>query len=383
MKLLKVKASGLEIFKETVEVDFFAEQRIYQDNADMLFNVFGNIYTNNVISFIGINASGKTSTLNLLSFIIKMLNSEPINNISNKIIIKDSNEVSIDTFFYYEKIGVCKLHTVIKKKNDYFSEDKYYIADEILWVKNEKKITSKNSLFDFSNIKPYKVRDDKEVFLKDDISIIMGLNKEINFPNYDLLGITNVNLLLAVGKYPDELVRFLDGNIEYLSYDEDKKEVKLKFVNKDVISISNQRDLNKYLSSGTIKGLNVFAFAKFAFQNGGYLLVDELENHFNQEVVSTLIRFFTNKKVNEKGATLIFSTHYSELLDDFERNDCVNIVRNRDGVTVEKLSHILKRNDIKRSEAYQSDFLEGTVPSYKAYMDLKNCIEHSTLKVGE
>ena len=57
------------------------------------------------------------------------------------------------------------------------------------------------------------------------------------------------------------------------------------------------------------------------FETGGYLIIDELENHFNQEIVSTLIRFYMDKKVNKKGAMLIFSTHYSELLDVFERND--------------------------------------------------------------
>lgn len=380
MKLLKIKATGLGIFKETVEVDLYAEQRIYADKSEMLSHVFGSTYTNNIVSFIGINASGKTSTLNLITFVIKMLNSEPINNISSKRIIGESNEVCIDSFFYYKGTGVCKLHTVIKKNTDYLNGDKYCIDEEILWVKNEKKVTSKNSLFDFDNLKPYKIRDNREEFLKDDISIIMGLKKGINFPVYDLLGITNVNLLLAIGKYPDAVVRFLDSNIEYLSYDDEKKEVKLKFLDKDEISLTDTRDLNRYLSSGTIKGLNVFAFAKFAFQNGGYLIIDELENHFNQEVVSTLIRFFTNSKVNQNGATLIFSTHYSELLDDLERNDCVNIIRNRGGVTVEKLSHILKRNDIKRSEAYQSDFLQGTVPSYKAYMELKKVIMNSTLE---
>ena len=32
---------------------------------------------------------------------------------------------------------------------------------------------------------------------------------------------------------------------------------------------------------------------------------------------------------------------------------------------------ILKRNDIKKSDAYQSGFLEGTTPMYEAYMQLK------------
>ena len=76
-------------------------------------------------------------------------------------------------------------------------------------------------------------------------------------------------------------------------------------------------------------------------------------------------------KVNPNGATLVFSTHYPELLDEFQRNDNIYIVRNRRGITAENLSTLLKRNDIKKSEAYQSDFLKGTVPAYEAYMDLK------------
>ena len=81
-----------------------------------------------------------------------------------------------------------------------------------------------------------------------------------------------------------------------------------------------------------------------------------------------------DKKINKKGATLIFSTHYSELLDEFERNDSIYIVRNRGGITAENLSNILKRNDIKKSEIYDSDFLEGTVPAYEAYIALKKVL---------
>ena len=47
------------------------------------------------------------------------------------------------------------------------------------------------------------------------------------------------------------------------------------------------------------------------------------------------------------------------------------------GITAENLSTILKRNDIKKSEAYESGFLEGTVPMYDAYMNLKKSIIRS------
>ena len=84
-----------------------------------------------------------------------------------------------------------------------------------------------------------------------------------------------------------------------------------------------------------------------------------------------------DKKVNPYGAMLIFSTHYAELLDEFERNDNIYIVRNEGGITVQNLTDVLKRNDIKKSEAYQSGFLGGTVPMYDAYMDLKKSLINS------
>ena len=130
-------------------------------------------------------------------------------------------------------------------------------------------------------------------------------------------------------------------------------------------------DLEKYLSSGTIKGIITFSMVKEVLRSGGYLLVDEIENHFNKEIVSTLVRFFMDSRFNKKGGTLIFSTHYPELLDTYDRNDGIYIVRNRNGITVENLSNILKRNDIKKSDAYQSGFLEGTTPAYEAYIRLK------------
>lgn len=78
---------------------------------------------------------------------------------------------------------------------------------------------------------------------------------------------------------------------------------------------------------------------------GGYLIVDELENHFNKEIAATLVRFFLDKKVNKKGAALIFSTHYSELLDEFERNDNIYIIRNKEGISAENLSSVYCKSE--------------------------------------
>lgn len=69
-----------------------------------------------------------------------------------------------------------------------------------------------------------------------------------------------------------------------------------------------------------------------------------------------------DSKVNKKDGTLIFTTHYSELLDEYDQNNGIHIIRNCNGITVEDLSNILERNDIKKSDAYQSELFEEITP---------------------
>ena len=383
MKLLKIVASGLPLFKDKCEIDFFALQRVTNDNADKMSCLFStssqSFYQNNVMSFIGINASGKTSILKLISFVCGILNNQPLNKVSyNEILdsLSNGSKVSFDIFFYTENKTVNLLHTVIEKDFDCL-----VIADEFLKSKPSSTIKSKNAIFDFENCEPIMTRNNDEAFLLDDVSIMVAFNKKTKDPLVvtDMLQYTNVNQLSISEDCPPELIAFFDPSIEYLHVKNKGKDldIRLKFYGKDEIALNWMLDLNRYLSSGTIKGINTFLNATNAFESGGYLIVDELENHFNHEIVSTLIRFYMDKKVNPKGAMLIFSTHYAELLDEFERNDNIYIVRNRDGITAENLSVILKRNDLKKSEAYQSGYLEGTVPLYDAYMDLKKSLIRS------
>ncbi|MCC8013782.1 MAG: ATP-binding protein, partial [Eubacterium sp.] len=192
----------------------------------------------------------------------------------------------------------------------------------------------------------------------------------------DMLEDTNTNILRISEDFPPELLAFFDSSVEYLKINGERKktEIHLKFKNKEEIILNRFKELNKYLSSGTIKGINTFVYAMEMFKSGGYILIDEIENHFNQEIVSVLIRFFQDKTINPNGAVLIFSTHYSELLDEFERNDNIYIVRNNNGISAQKLSEILKRNDIKKSEAFQSGYLGGTTINYNPYISLKKML---------
>ncbi len=179
-----------------------------------------------------------------------------------------------------------------------------------------------------------------------------------------LLSYTNVNVLPFSEEIPAEVITFLDPTIEKLYFEQstNKTFISLKFYDEDEIILNHARDLERYLSSGTIKGITTFSMVRDVLQSGGYLIMDEIENHFNKEIVSTLVRFFMDSKLNKNGGTLIFSTHCPEILDEYDRNDGIYLVRNRGGITIENLSKALKRNDIKKSDAYQSGILERTTP---------------------
>lgn len=394
MRLLKIFIQDMPRFKGNIDIDFITKQRVAEDDQEKLFNTFSNnytsIYTNQAISFIGLNASGKTTILKAISFVINLLNNEALNNIKSKEILddlSDNEKVKITSFFYNDN-SVYKLETHIEKRvNQVDNESKLIITEERLWEKDATKVKTKKSLFEFNDSDIRIERNEKEQFLLNDVSVMIAINKEkqSNFPLRDMLMWTNHNMFNILGKFPKELLTFLDPSIEYFKCDIRKKpaDIRLKFYESEEIILNNPSEIEKYLSSGTIKGINVFMNALLCFMEGGYLIVDELENHFNEEIVTTLVRFFMNPNVNRNGATLIYSTHYSELLDEYDRNDCIYIVRNRGGIYTENLSLILKRNDIKKSEAYESGYLEGTVPIYESYMALKKVLSSVRIEGDE
>ena len=101
------------------------------------------------------------------------------------------------------------------------------------------------------------------------------------------------------------------------------------------------------------------------------MIVDELENHFNREIASTLIRWFLDRKVNINNAVLVYSTHYAELLDILERNDSIYVVSKSSHISIERFSKVLKRNDIRRSVQFINGLLSSTAPSYSSENNLR------------
>lgn len=378
MKILRITAQGLPLFKEDLDICFYAQQRVSENDKNNLYNMIENYYLHSACAFIGINASGKTSVLKVVNLALSIIKNEPINHAETKSILGGAKKATICTCFYDKRKYVCCLETEITAKKSKTGEYMYSILSEKLWEKPIASVRSKKYLTDFAGMKPTAIRNQDEIYLPDDVSFIIAHNKKVNdtVEVFSLLSYTNINILPFTEDIPLEVIAFLDPTIEKLCFEqvEGKIFIHLKFKNEEEIILNNAVDLEQYLSSGTIKGIITFSMVKEVLQSGGYLLVDEIENHFNKEIVTTLVRFFMDSRFNKNGGILIFTTHYPELLDEYDRNDGIYIVRNCSGITVENLSYILTRNDIKRSYAYQSGFLEGTTPTYEAYIRLKESL---------
>ena len=379
MKLLRITAEGLPLFKRQLDICLYAQQRISEEQKGQLYPLFSNVYLNPANGFIGINASGKTSVLKVILLALGILNNDPINHIETRDILGDAKKVTLNIYFYSEvQSEVCRLETIIASDKTKTEGIIYSIVSESIWTKKSDEINTRKAMLSFDEKDPVMIRTGQEAFLSDDVSIMIARNKKTgeSIRTVNLLSFTNINVLPSSEEIPAEVITFLDPTVEKLHFEEkdQKAVIRLKFRGKEEIVLNNPIELNNYLSSGTIKGMIIFTLAQEVLQKGGYLVVDEIENHFNKEIVTTLMRFFMDGKLNKNGGTLIFSTHYPELLDEYDRNDSIFITRNRNGITVENLSSVLKRNDIKKSDAYQSGFLEGTTPMYEAYMRLKKSI---------
>ena len=381
MKILRIKVNGLPLYKNVFDISFCAVQRVHNNHLNSVFNLFGNIYVNTVEAFAGINASGKTMALKVVSFTNILLRATPLSAEFVPQILGDGINTIFDIDFYVDGKIYHLTSEIIKEKNQ-DENPKIRIISERLWVKPVTTKINKSNLCDYDKNTPVRVRGNSDEYLPEDVSIMIAVNKQIQnkIMFVDLAVLTNFNFLLPdTVSIPTEIISLLDPTIEYISIENvnDKVITKLKFYRQKEHILFNPAELNVYLSSGTVKGVRVFSDAMRVLKKGGYMIVDEIENHFNRELVASLLRLFLYKKTNPNGAVLIFSTHYPELLDELDRNDAVFITRSNEGLTVDNLNTLLNRNDMKKSEVYQSNFLGGTAPKYNALLTLQKSIIRS------
>lgn len=110
-----------------------------------------------------------------------------------------------------------------------------------------------------------------------------------------------------------------------------------------------------------IKGLGLFMFVAYSLKTGTDLIIDEIENHFYKILVEILINLYKDKLVNKNKVTLIFTTHYWEILDLFNRGDNIYISKFQNEINLENMYGMYK--------FYNNEFNANV--SYEALMNFK------------
>lgn len=389
MRLLSVCFEQLQMFdKERAKFDLFAEDKVPSSDAST-FCISKPVYTNNVLAIAGINATGKTTVLGLLELVVNIINGKPL-----------ASAASYEAILYRIRLGISVTAAFEQDGEIYVLEsqvgllakppasathwrDALGFIDESLHRWRSSRYPSKAKISDIDALlggcelllERRKMTNQEKSFLSHNVSIATAVSKRDTLCLYQSAFDSREEL--DIGFYgAAETLRVFDPSVESLDLKEDGKSCAVFFEN-GFFALTTVDLLEMYLSSGSIKGLGLVRKAIEVLSSGGYLLVDEIENHLNKQLVNVLIDFFQSSETNPNGSTLVFTTHYPEVLDRIHRKDNVYFL-SRDSqshhVRAVKYSSKVQRIENKKSEVFLSNYVGGTAPKYSDVLALRNLV---------
>ncbi len=367
MKLLRVKANHFKNCEDGFTIDLVARsKKTAEDKEYELQEVAPELYVFSTMAFIGKNASGKTTAMDLLEASYSILGEFRL---EDKHYSYDGVELEI--VFYHEGF-IYKYEVTLGA--DTSLGNKAVFKDEHIYRKKYYK-TYVNDIYEEEAFVELTELGD----LPEDTSNVFFVlkKKQTRAIYFDSLGNgadTYQMLFKALANYGIDtdmlrsIFRIFDENIEDLQR-LDAHNYKLIF-NGEEKTLSNTQ-LIYILSSGTTKGLLLYTLMVASLKEGFDLLVDEVENHFHKTLVENMISLYKDKTVNRHNASLIFTTHYCEVLDQMGRQDNLWICKSGKHVTLSNMYEDYEiRPELLKSKQYYNNAFQTAV-NYDELMGLK------------
>lgn len=112
------------------------------------------------------------------------------------------------------------------------------------------------------------------------------------------------------------------------------------------------------------------------------MVIDEIENSFHKNLVENIIGLFNDRTINTKNATLIFTTHYVEILDIFSRKDNIFVMKKDIYIDNGNLAVNYKlRSELSKSNQFNNNTF-GTLLNYNPLMDMKRSLRNEISHLG-
>ena len=367
MKLLRVRASNYKNCCDNFTIDLVAKsKKTSEDKEYELQEIADDLYVFNTSAFVGKNASGKTSAIELMECSYSILSEFRLED-------KHYNyeNVKLEIIFYHEDY-IYKYTTILKADSNLGNKANF--TEQHIYKKKYYKSKLKEIYFEEGFEEILNLGE-----LPEDTSIVFFiLKKKVTraiYFNCDGEGTDTYHLTFrAMKTYKlsknilSKVIKIFDDKIKSLEM-VDEKHFKLIYQN-DVKELSDS-ELIYMLSSGTTKGVLLYIFVVAALENGFDLLIDEVENHFHKTLVENMISLFKDKTVNKKSATLIFTTHYCEVLDLFNRQDNIWIAKSDHKIHLDNMYETYNiRPELLKSRQFYNNAFDTSV-NYEDLMALK------------
>jgi len=356
-----------------------------------------------ISGFYGANASGKSTVLNLIDTVVRIMLSRQEEFMITPNGIKQETVISLPN--YHSNM---KTNPIVMEIDFIIDNDKYNylisiinegkeISEEVLY-KNSKKIFSrKDHCISFEKSLEKKigalvkniVAPKKSSFLSvildesSDIAVFANLKNEIGISELNQMknkfcfitdkrsvqmGQNNINGLMAFAinylndiKTQDEklatvnsIVKYFEPSFESLVI---KKEGDNNPINKSFSFTYEAKYSNFYknlsvteLSAGTRELIAYMGDVLRIIKSGGIVIYDEISKYYHPDMEIAILNLFKDKDINKHNAQIFFSSHSHETFDLLQ-NDQAHILEKKDGnISVSKVSDydVKERDNIKR-----------------------------------
>lgn len=367
MKLLRVCATNYKNCCDNFTIDFVSKsKKTSEDKEYELQEIADELYILNTAAFVGKNASGKTSAIELLDCCYSILGEF---HLEDKHYNYDN--VSLEIIFYHDDF-IYKYITVLK--SDYNMGARTNFTEQHIYRKKYYKSKIKDI---------YENNGFEEITglgeLPEDTSIVFFILKKkatrAVYFNCNGEGADTYKLMFrAMKNYKiskevlAKIIKIFDDKIHSLDMVDEKH---YKLVHQNHVHELSDSELVYMLSSGTTKGVLLYIFVVAALENGFDLLIDEVENHFHKTLVENIISLFKDKSVNKHSSTLVFTTHYCEVLDLFNRQDNIWIAKSAEKIYLDNMyeNYNIRPELLKSRQFYNNAF--DTSVNYEDLMALK------------
>lgn len=400
MLITRIKASNFYGIKDPIEVSFTEGGEIEKIG----YVNFGKERVSLISGFYGANASGKSTVLNVIDTITRVMVSKQQEFILAPNGTQEETVISLPNYTIE-----MKEKPIIMEADFIIEEDKYSYSVSII---NEGKEISKEAL----------CKNNKEIFSRKDhkisfetntkkkigalaesitapkkssfLSVILDDSSDISvFSNIKkVLGISNLNQIKtnfcfitdkrSVRMGQNNLNGLFSFAINYLNSNEQKQHEMLDIINPVVkyfepsfesLIIKRESGVNpinrlftftyeaRYsnfyknlgvieLSAGTRELIAYISDIIRVLKTGGIVIYDETSKFYHPDMEIAILNLFKDKDINKNNAQLLFSSHNHETFDLLQNDQAHILEKKNDNIIISKVSdyNVKERDNIKR-----------------------------------